>query len=65
DGIARVISLFEKDYYISQSAVSESHSELQLRDVRNLLKGTYDQEYFRHWTARLGLDSLLNKCLHD
>src|ERR1700738_1783194 len=37
----------------------ESHSEFQLRDVRNLLKSGYDAMYLQTWTRKLGLDSLL------
>ena len=41
----------------------DSHSEFQLRDVRNLLLTGYDAEYVTHWTRRLGLDGLLKECL--
>jgi Nucleotidyl transferase of unknown function (DUF2204) len=36
-----------------------SHSELQLRDVRNLLAAGCDVEYLRHQAKRLGMDELL------
>ena len=41
----------------------DSHSELQLRDVRNLLASGYDVEYLERWTRKLELDSLLQECL--
>lgn len=41
----------------------DSHSELQLGDVRNLLATGYDATYLRRWTRELGLDSLLEECL--
>jgi hypothetical protein len=41
----------------------ESASELQLRDVQNLLATEYDSQYLRHWTRELGLDNLLQRCL--
>jgi hypothetical protein len=41
----------------------DSHSELQLGDVRNLLAGDYDANYLRRWTRELGLDTLLEGCL--
>ncbi len=41
----------------------DSHSELQLGDVKNLLATGYDDAYLRHWTHQLGLDSLLEECL--
>jgi hypothetical protein len=43
----------------------DSHSEKQLTDVKNLLATDYDGVYLRHWTHELGLDTLLEECLHD
>jgi hypothetical protein len=43
----------------------DSHSEIQLGDVRNLLATGYDEGYLRRWTRQLGLDSLFRECLHD
>jgi hypothetical protein len=40
----------------------ESHSELQLRDVRNLLSTGYDEEYVSRWTGELGLTHLWKEC---
>ncbi|OGI46577.1 MAG: hypothetical protein A2637_05395 [Candidatus Muproteobacteria bacterium RIFCSPHIGHO2_01_FULL_65_16] len=42
----------------------DSASELQLRDVRNLLASGADDEYLREWAARLGVAELLEKCRH-
>jgi hypothetical protein len=39
----------------------ESDSELQLRDVNQLLEGDVDEPYLSSWVARLGLDQLLQK----
>jgi hypothetical protein len=41
----------------------DSHSELQLGDVRNLLATGYDAAYLRRWTRELRLDTLLEECL--
>ena len=41
----------------------DSHSELQLRDVRNLLASGYDVEYLERWTRKLELSTLLQECL--
>jgi hypothetical protein len=41
----------------------DSHSELQLGDVRNLLATGYEAAYLRRWTRELGLDTLLRECL--
>jgi predicted nucleotidyltransferase len=43
----------------------DSHSELQLRDVKNLLAAGYDIEYLEHWTRKLELSTLLQECLND
>jgi len=41
----------------------DSHSELQLRDVKNLLSSGYDVDYLDSWTRKLELNSLLQECL--
>lgn len=41
----------------------DSHSELQLRDVKNLLASGYDVEYLDRWTQKLELKSLFQECL--
>ncbi len=43
----------------------DSHSEVQLRDVKNLLATGFDEFYLKRWTVDLGLDRLLEECLHD
>lgn len=43
----------------------DSHSELQLRDVKNLLASGYDVEYLERWTRELELTRLLQECLND
>lgn len=42
----------------------DSHSELQFRDVKNLMKAEYDAEYLERWTRELGLFGLWQECLH-
>jgi hypothetical protein len=41
----------------------DSHSEIQLGDVRNLLATGYDVAFLRRWTHELRLDNLLEECL--
>jgi hypothetical protein len=41
----------------------DSHSEVQLGDVKNLVATGYDAAYLRRWTRELGLDNLLEECL--
>jgi len=45
--------------------VKDSHSEFQLRDVRNLIQTGYDSEYVTRWTRKLGLQELLEECLNE
>ena len=54
----------KEDLIISKlSWAKDSHSEIQLGDVRNLLATGYDTAYLQHWTRELGLDNLLQGCL--
>src|SRR5205814_2664654 len=54
----------KEDLIISKLAwAKDSHSEIQLSDVRNLLATGYDAAYLQHWTRELGLDNLLQGCL--
>jgi hypothetical protein len=54
----------KEDLIISKlSWAKDSHSEIQLADVRNLLATGYDAEYLGHWTREQGLVNLLNECL--
>ncbi len=49
----------KEDLIISKLAwASDSHSEQQLADVRNLISAGYDREYIKHWTDKLGLAKL-------
>jgi hypothetical protein len=43
----------------------DSHSELQLRDVRNLVSTGCDRVYIERWTAELGLNNLWREAAHD
>jgi predicted nucleotidyltransferase len=43
----------------------DSHSEFQLRDVRNLLTSGYDSAYLAEWARKLGVHDLLEECLSE
>lgn len=43
----------------------DSHSELQLRDVKNLVSTGCDRAYIERWTAELGLTNLWQEIAHD
>jgi len=61
----RVWIVSKEDLIISKLYwARDSHSEFQLRDVKNLLGSGYDAEYLEQWTTRLGLSALLKECLH-
>jgi hypothetical protein len=54
----------KEDLIVSKLAwAKDSHSEMQLADVRNLLATGYDAEYLQHWTRELGLANLLAECV--
>ena len=56
----------KEDLIISKlSWAQDSHSELQFRDVRNLLASGYDEVYLEKWTRELGLDKLLRESWHE
>jgi hypothetical protein len=53
----------KEDLIISKLAwASDSHSETQLGDVRNLALTGCDNVYIEHWTQKLGLLSLWQEC---
>jgi hypothetical protein len=41
----------------------DTNSELQRRDIRQLLAGTIDLDYIRQWAPKLGVTSLLNELM--
>jgi hypothetical protein len=43
----------------------DSHSELQLRDVKNLLSTGGDRAYIERWTDELGVANLWREVSHD
>ena len=60
----RTFIVSKEDLIISKLFwAKNSHSEIQLADVQNLLSTGYDADYLQHWTGELGLDNLLNECL--
>jgi predicted nucleotidyltransferase len=62
----RVWMVSKEDLIISKLFwARDSHSELQLRDVKNLLASGYDVEYLEHWIRKLELSTLLQECLND
>jgi hypothetical protein len=53
-----------EDLILSKAVwVLESDSELQRRDIRQLLAETVDLGYIRHWAPRLGVAALLDSLM--
>ncbi len=62
DFVTYIVS--KEDLIISKLAwARDSRSELQLRDIKNLLATGYDSEYLSRWVQPLGVSSLLEECL--
>jgi hypothetical protein len=43
----------------------DSYSEIQLRDIKKLLKADFDLEYVKKWCKHLGLENVLGKALNE
>ncbi|MBI3530749.1 MAG: nucleotidyl transferase AbiEii/AbiGii toxin family protein [Betaproteobacteria bacterium] len=55
-----------EDLILSKLAwARDAESELQMRDVRNLLSGEVDLAYLRQWAPSLNVDELLKQCLRE
>jgi hypothetical protein len=64
DFVVWVVSV--EDLMISKlDWAKDSRSELQLRDVRNLMAAGFDSHYVEQWTQELGLNELWQECLHE
>lgn len=62
----RVWIVAKEDLILSKLLwAKESRSELQLRDVRNLIASAADEAYLAQWSARLGIADLLEECRHE
>ena len=56
----------KEDLIISKLCwAKDSHSEIQLGDVKNLLATGYDRQYVERWALELGLNNLLQLCLYE
>jgi hypothetical protein len=55
-----------EDLILSKLAwARDSESELQMRDVRNLLSSEVDTAYLRQWAPALGISDTLEDCLRE
>ncbi|TFG75931.1 MAG: hypothetical protein E4H23_10185 [Chrysiogenales bacterium] len=43
----------------------DSHSEIQLRDIKNLVKADFDLKYVKKWCKHLGLENVLGEALNE
>lgn len=42
----------------------DSHSEMQMKDVKNLIESGYDAAYLEKWAGILGVSALYRECIH-
>jgi hypothetical protein len=61
------ISIIQKDDLILSKLdwARESRSEMQFRDVKNLLQTGFNELYVAEWADKLGVTELLNSCLEE
>jgi hypothetical protein len=61
----RPVSVISKEDLILAKLVwaAPTGSAFQLRDVRKLLASGADEPYLREWSAKLGVDALLRRCM--
>lgn len=63
---ARIWLVSKEDLILSKLLWSkQSASEMQRRDVQNLLATGADRAYLGHWAERLGVAPMLEELLHD
>lgn len=56
----------KEDLIISKLVwAKDSHSEMQMRDIRNLLSASYDGPYLQRWISRLNLTGVFEQALHE
>ncbi len=62
----RVWIVSKEDLILSKLCwAKDSRSELQLRDVRNLLASGAEESYLRQWAGQLGVADLLGEVMHE
>jgi hypothetical protein len=61
------VSIIQKDDLILSKLdwAKESRSEMQFRDVKNLLQSGFDAAYVSEWADKLGVAELLDSCLEE
>jgi hypothetical protein len=64
-GGVRTYVVSREDLILSKLVwAKSSHSEMQLRDVANLMRGGYDRDYVDRWKEALGVSGLLKELGH-
>ncbi|MDQ3634206.1 MAG: hypothetical protein M3405_06810 [Acidobacteriota bacterium] len=43
----------------------DTHSEMQFKDIKNLMQAGFDIEYAKKWTEELGITDSFQKCLNE
>ena len=61
---SQVFIVSKEDLLLSKLIWAQgSHSEMQLKDVRNLMASGYDRHYTESWVQQLDIEELYQKCL--
>ena len=67
DYYGREIWVISKDDLIISKLwwARDSHSEMQLRDVKNLMRAGFVAEYVEKWTNQIGVGGLFSQCRRE
>jgi hypothetical protein len=67
DYYGRAIWIIGKDDLIISKLfwAKDSHSEMQIRDVKNLMRSGFDTDYAKKWADELGITNLLEQCRRE
>lgn len=56
----------KEDLILSKALwMKENYSEMQIRDIKNLLSTNYDKNYLREYIEYLGLEKLFKQIIHE
>lgn len=63
-GDFEVWTIGKEDLILSKlNWAKDAKSEMQMRDVANMLRTEYDENYVRNWAEKLNVENLLEECL--
>ncbi len=63
-GDFNVWTITKEDLILSKlNWAKDTRSEMQMRDVTNMLRTEYDENYVNYWADKLNIEGLLGECL--